>query len=63
MSFPRKRARAGFGYGHQSVEDGIIKDGLWDVYNQVSFILFPIIYNYIEYVFLFTLTVPHGYVW
>ncbi|CAI8000768.1 Acetyl-CoA acetyltransferase, mitochondrial [Geodia barretti] len=28
------RARAGFGYGHQSVEDGIIKDGLWDVYNQ-----------------------------
>jgi acetyl-CoA C-acetyltransferase len=28
------RARAGFGYGHQTVEDGIIKDGLWDVYNQ-----------------------------
>ena len=27
--------RAGFGYGHQKVEDGIIKDGLWDVYNQV----------------------------
>ena len=30
------KGRAGFGYGHQSVEDGIIKDGLWDVYNQVS---------------------------
>ena len=28
--------RAGFGYGHQKVEDGIIKDGLWDVYNQVQ---------------------------
>ena len=30
------RARAGFGYGHQTAEDGIIKDGLWDVYNQVG---------------------------
>lgn len=30
----------GFGYGHQSVEDGIIKDGLWDVYNQVHGILY-----------------------
>ena len=29
------KGRAGLGYGHQSVEDGIIKDGLWDVYNQV----------------------------
>lgn len=28
-------ARAGMGLGHQKVEDGIIKDGLWDVYNQV----------------------------
>ncbi len=27
--------RAGFGYGHQKIEDGIVKDGLWDVYNQV----------------------------
>ncbi len=27
--------RAGFGYGHQTVEDGIVKDGLWDVYNHV----------------------------
>lgn len=22
------------GYGHQVLTDGIIKDGLWDVYNQ-----------------------------
>ena len=29
------KGRAGFGYGHQAVEDGIIKDGLWDVYNQI----------------------------
>ncbi len=29
------KGRAGFGYGHQTVEDGIVKDGLWDVYNQV----------------------------
>ncbi len=29
------KGRSGFGYGHQAVEDGIIKDGLWDVYNQV----------------------------
>ncbi|KAJ3099699.1 erg10, acetyl-CoA C-acetyltransferase [Phlyctochytrium planicorne] len=28
--FPR-----GAQYGHQTVQDGIIKDGLWDVYNQV----------------------------
>ena len=27
--------RTGFGYGHQMIEDAIIKDGLWDVYNQV----------------------------
>ena len=30
------KGRAGLGYGHQQVEDGIVKDGLWDVYNQVS---------------------------
>ena len=30
------KGRAGFGYGHQAIEDGIIKDGLWDVYNQVG---------------------------
>ena len=29
------KGRAGFGYGHQLVEDAIIKDGLWDVYNQI----------------------------
>ena len=29
------KGREGFGYGHQQVEDAIIKDGLWDVYNQV----------------------------
>ena len=28
------KGRAGFGYGHQQVEDAIVKDGLWDVYNQ-----------------------------
>ncbi|KAI8851570.1 thiolase-like protein [Chytridium lagenaria] len=28
--FPR-----GAQYGHQSIQDGIIKDGLWDVYNQI----------------------------
>ncbi|KAJ3323540.1 erg10, acetyl-CoA C-acetyltransferase [Blyttiomyces sp. JEL0837] len=28
--FPR-----GAQYGHQTVQDGIIKDGLWDVYNQI----------------------------
>ena len=30
------KGREGFGYGHQIVEDAIIKDGLWDVYNQVG---------------------------
>ena len=30
------KGREGFGYGHQTVEDAIIKDGLWDVYNQVK---------------------------
>ena len=30
------KGRAGFGYGHQVAEDGIVKDGLWDVYNQVG---------------------------
>ena len=27
------KGRAGLGYGHQSITDGIVKDGLWDVYN------------------------------
>lgn len=29
------KGRGGLGYGHQTIEDGIIKDGLWDVYNQI----------------------------
>lgn len=29
------KGRTGLGYGHQLVEDAIVKDGLWDVYNQV----------------------------
>lgn len=29
------KGRTGFGYGHQFAEDGIVKDGLWDVYNKV----------------------------
>ena len=33
------KGREGFGYGHQKVEDAIIKDGLWDVYNQVCWTL------------------------
>lgn len=28
------KGREGLSYGHQTIEDGIIKDGLWDVYNQ-----------------------------
>jgi acetyl-CoA C-acetyltransferase len=27
--------RYGMGYGHGALEDGIIRDGLWDVYNDV----------------------------
>lgn len=27
------KGRTGYGYGHGQVTDGIIKDGLWDVYN------------------------------
>ena len=34
VPFYLSKVRGGFGYGHQSVEDGIIKDGLWDVYDQ-----------------------------
>ncbi|KAI8804514.1 Thiolase, N-terminal domain-containing protein [Cladochytrium replicatum] len=32
---PYYMPRGGFQYGHQSVSDGIIKDGLWDVYDQI----------------------------
>ena len=34
VPFYLSKGRDGFGYGHQSMEDGIIKDGLWDVYDQ-----------------------------
>ena len=34
VPFYLSKGREGFAFGHQSVEDGIIKDGLWDVYNQ-----------------------------
>jgi len=27
------KARRGYGYGHQQLIDGVLKDGLWDVYN------------------------------
>ena len=29
------KGRGGFGYGHQIIEDAIVKDGLWDVYNNI----------------------------
>ena len=28
------KARFGCKYGHQEMQDGIIQDGLWDVYNK-----------------------------
>ena len=34
VPFYLSKGREGMSYGHQMVEDGIIKDGLWDVYNQ-----------------------------
>jgi len=27
------KARTGYGYGHGELLDGVVKDGLWDVYN------------------------------
>jgi len=30
-----EKARTGLRYGHQQITDGVIKDGLWDVYNDV----------------------------
>ena len=53
------RARAGFGYGHQTVEDGIIKDGLWDVYNQVRAPMCTHTHTHTHTLPL----VPHGHVW
>jgi len=29
------KARTGYKYGHQQITDGVIKDGLWDVYNNI----------------------------
>lgn len=26
-------------YGNQTMTDGIIKDGLWDVYNQIQYVI------------------------
>ena len=45
------KGREGFGYGHQTVEDAIIKDGLWDVYNQVRWTRRIIIIIIIIYMF------------
>jgi acetyl-CoA C-acetyltransferase len=28
------KARKGYGYGHGQIQDGVLKDGLWDVYNE-----------------------------
>jgi len=36
VPFYLPQGRSGCSYGHQKLEDGIIKDGLWDVYNQVG---------------------------
>ena len=29
------KSRTGYTYGHHKIVDGIIQDGLWDVYNKV----------------------------
>ncbi len=34
-----KGARQGYGYGHQSVEDCILADGLTDVYNKFHMVV------------------------
>ncbi len=36
VPFYLPQGRSGCAYGHQRLEDGVIKDGLWDVYNQVG---------------------------
>lgn len=33
-----EKARSGFGYGHQTVTDAIIKDGLWDAKYQIHMV-------------------------
>jgi len=32
------KARTGYGYGHGELLDGCVKDGLWDVYNDVHMV-------------------------
>lgn len=32
------KARYGYGYGNGELQDGLIKDGLWDVYNDVHMV-------------------------
>ena len=32
------KARTGYGYGHGELLDGVVKDGLWDVYNNVHMV-------------------------
>ena len=53
------KGRSGCGFGHQTLEDGILKDGLWDVYNKVnscrSYSLKPSVVNlhiYVEIIHL-----------
>jgi len=37
-------ARYGYKYGHQQAIDGVLKDGLWDVYNDVHMVKRTILY-------------------
>jgi acetyl-CoA C-acetyltransferase len=34
VPFYLDKARKGYGYGHGQIQDGVLKDGLWDVYNE-----------------------------
>lgn len=34
------KARYGYKYGHQTLIDGVVKDGLWDVYNDFHMVIF-----------------------
>ena len=31
-------ARQGYGYGHQTVTDAVLKDGLWDAHYQIHMV-------------------------
>ncbi len=33
-----EKARTGYKYGHNQLVDSIIKDGLWDVYNDIHMV-------------------------